>query len=192
MEYERLDDLVSLNGPPMWDEGLPWATRKIRIRKAFRDVRIEWDHAMAHDDLDIIDAYALRGALDIMRSLLYGSCGRLRQLMSGPLWDPELPDDQRFEAILRARNDIAEKHQAHLDDDDASWSDTGLLMGALCLIDGLRIDELVAAGSFADQRNEILSNLKSLNSDGRTECAACGGRLSEPYPGIRFCQACEN
>lgn len=33
--------------------------------------------------------------------------------------------------------------------------------------------------------------LKRLNSDGRAECAACGGQIREPYRGIRYCPKCE-
>jgi hypothetical protein len=34
-------------------------------------------------------------------------------------------------------------------------------------------------------------DLKILNSDGRSTCAACGGQIKEPYPGIRYCPVCE-
>lgn len=33
--------------------------------------------------------------------------------------------------------------------------------------------------------------LKTLNMDGRTDCAQCGQKMSEPYAGIRYCRPCE-
>jgi hypothetical protein len=34
-------------------------------------------------------------------------------------------------------------------------------------------------------------DLKYMNMDGRAACAACGGPISEPWPGLRHCPKCE-
>ena len=40
-------------------------------------------------------------------------------------------------------------------------------------------------------KDNLITNIKELNSDGRTQCAVCGGQIKEPYPGIRYCPNCE-
>jgi hypothetical protein len=40
-------------------------------------------------------------------------------------------------------------------------------------------------------QEEVETSLKVKNSDGRNQCAACGGQIKEPYPGIRYCPVCE-
>lgn len=39
--------------------------------------------------------------------------------------------------------------------------------------------------------DEMKSELKQYNSDGRKSCIACGGKIIEPYPKIRYCPKCE-
>jgi len=40
-------------------------------------------------------------------------------------------------------------------------------------------------------KKDINDHIKTANSDGRTQCCACGRQIVEPYPGIRYCQNCE-
>ena len=40
-------------------------------------------------------------------------------------------------------------------------------------------------------KKDINDHIKTANSDGRTQCCACGRQIVEPYPGIRHCPSCE-
>jgi hypothetical protein len=62
----------------------------------------------------------------------------LDRLLAGErLWNPKAPLGARLAAMKKARDEIAKEHQAHLDDPEASHINTGVLLGALNLIDGL-------------------------------------------------------
>lgn len=57
------------------------------------------------------------------------------------------------------------------------------------------LDHQKAIDGFLTHLNGIsapASNLKTLNSaPSAVKCAACGGSLKAPYPGIKFCPKCE-
>jgi hypothetical protein len=135
-KYERLDDLICAGRPPFWDESLPWDARRERILAVRKEVEHEYNEALT-DDIGTIDTGVLFGALNLMDGLVLGRPGRLAKLVSEPLWDPRLPEKERLEAIQRFRDDVADRWQEHVDDDDASWLDTGILLGVLNLVNDL-------------------------------------------------------
>jgi len=62
----------------------------------------------------------------------------LDRLLAGEkLWNIHAPIGAQINKMRKVREQIAKEHQAHLEDDDASHINTGVLLGALNLIDGL-------------------------------------------------------
>jgi len=62
----------------------------------------------------------------------------LDDLLEGKkLWDITAPLSNQIVAMRKVRGKIRREHKDHLEDDNASHIDTGVLLGALNLLDGL-------------------------------------------------------
>lgn len=62
----------------------------------------------------------------------------LDRLLAGEkLWNIHAPIGAQIKAMREVRSQIAEEHDEHLNDPKASHINTGVLLGALNLIDGL-------------------------------------------------------
>jgi len=66
-------------------------------------------------------------------------------------------------------------------------------IGTMEAPDGKLVIGAVNAGTISPPVGASLPNLKQMNTDGRTECAACGVKLKDPGmgPPYRYCPACE-
>lgn len=66
----------------------------------------------------------------------------LDRLLAGEqLWNIHAPIGAQIHKMRKVREQIAAEHQEHLDDPSASHINTGVLLGALNLIDGLLGDK---------------------------------------------------
>lgn len=72
-EYERLDDLICANRPPLWDIRLPFKQRVQQILRVREEIRAEWAAACEDDDIGSIDTGVLLGALNLITDLLKGA-----------------------------------------------------------------------------------------------------------------------
>jgi len=62
----------------------------------------------------------------------------LDDLLAGKkLWDITAPLSDQIVAMRKVRGKIRREHKDHLDDDSACLINTGVLLGALNLVDGL-------------------------------------------------------
>ena len=59
-------------------------------------------------------------------------------------------------------------------------------------IDLLKLKPVTIEGQLIHSQPQMSADdLKKLNMDGRTECAQCGQKLSEPFTSIKYCPTCE-
>lgn len=58
----------------------------------------------------------------------------------GPLWDIKAPFEERVEAMKKVRDALKAEHDDACNDDDVGPVDTGVLLGALNLVEGLLQD----------------------------------------------------
>lgn len=136
--YERLDDLISANRPPLWDERQPLEMRLSRMRQVREDLYHEWESALDDDDVSAIDTGVLLGGLDLVTGLMSGDFGSLGQLVPDcSWWFPEMPEEERLARIRSTQAKVKPVWQQYVDDDDAIHVDVGILLGAINLIDGL-------------------------------------------------------
>ena len=62
----------------------------------------------------------------------------LEMLISGePLWDERATLRRRVRAMMEAHNGIEREWREHLEDDNSCYINTGVLLGAMNLIEGL-------------------------------------------------------
>ena len=141
-EFPRFDDLVSSDSDPFWDVRLPLKERMEQIQSIRDELKKEYEAALKTGDFGDIDTGVLWGAFSLVDSLVLGRSStttcRLQDLKWGhSLWDIRLPEADRLKRICQVQEEVTKEWQAHCDDDDASWIDTGALLGAVNLIDDL-------------------------------------------------------
>jgi hypothetical protein len=140
--FPRFDDLVSNNDAPFWDVRMSLKERMEQIHNIRDELKEEYEAALESEDFGDIDTGVLWGAFSLVDSLVLGtptSCRTCLQALQWghPLWDISRPEADRLKQMIKARDKIEEEWREHLDDDSASHLDTGMLLGAMNLIDDL-------------------------------------------------------